>query len=95
MDTTVDIEKLYDRMSDSTVAVDCPDRETAQSIIDALLEEYDDPFETTISPLTDDDAGTVDGYRLTIKKPWYSRDNGWFTTDPAFSAEPYSEFAEA
>lgn len=81
MSSTVDTDRPYDRASDETVALDCPDRETAQAIIDALLEAYDDPFETGISPITDDDTGTVDGYCLTIKKPWYSRDNGWFTTD--------------
>lgn len=95
MTIAVDTDKLYDQVSDETVALDCPDRETAQAIIDALLEEYDDPFETGISPLTDDETGSVDGYRLTIKKPWYSRANGWFTTDPALGARPYSEFTAA
>lgn len=95
MSIPVDTDRLYDRLSEQTVAIECPDRETAQRIIDALVEEYDDPFDTSISPVTDDDAGTVDEYLLTIKKPWYSHDNGWFTTDPARSTEPHSAFTEA
>lgn len=95
MSIPVDTDRLYDRLSEQTVAIECPDRETAQQIIDALVEEYDDPFETSISPVTDDDTGTVDEYRLTIKKPWFSYDNGWFTTDPAPLATPVSEFTEA
>jgi len=95
MSITVDTDLLYDRLCDETVALECPDIQTAQEIVDALLDDYDDPFETTLTPLTNDDEGTVDGYRLSIKKPWYSYDHGWFTTDPAQETEPYSEFIAA
>ena len=38
MSIPVDTDRLYDRLSEQTVAIECPDRETAQCIIDALLD---------------------------------------------------------
>lgn len=92
MNLRVNTDMLYDQLSEETIALRCPGYDTAQAIIDALTSDFNDPFETKVSPATDDASSTVEAYVLTIRKPWFSRDNGWFTTDPATEVHPYSEF---
>lgn len=92
MNLPVDADALYDQLTDDAVALTVPDIETALEFIQTLDERYSDPFHTEITPITDDEDGTIENYVLAIKKPWYTHGMGWYTVDDPQAVEPYTAF---